>query len=411
MSRDWDIRAILFDPRTAWLRHYGAPGALTLLSAGAAYAWPALAPLAVIVGASGWAAVSFLRRRETGWHEATETVEDLEDALRELLGDIDDSLNAEFRTVSGDLEQIRSLVSDAVQSLNGSFNGMDAATDEQEQLARQVIEQTGGDSAIEQFGISEFVQRTEEFLNKYVDLVVEMSRSSVRTAERIDDMLTQLERVEGLLGDLRGIAKQTDMLALNASIEAARAGEAGRGFSVVAEEVRKLSDRSRQFNSQIGEEVRGIREVIQTTRDEVGEMASNDMNVTLSTKDEISRMMQSLQEVDQQVEAQVKRISEVSGRIDHHVADAVRALQFEDIVAQLVESSRGGVDGLDNYLEGLRNVLQAIAEEDVHGSQYAQRLREAREHLAQQRAQREAERASQRKVEQRSMGEGDVELF
>ncbi len=411
MSRDWDIRAILFDPRTAWLRHYGAPGALTLLSAGAAYAWPALAPLAVIVGASGWAAVSFLRRRETGWHEATETVEDLEDALRELLGDIDDSLNAEFRTVSGDLEQIRSLVSDAVQSLNGSFNGMDAATDEQEQLARQVIEQTGGDSAIEQFGISEFVQRTEEFLNKYVDLVVEMSRSSVRTAERIDDMLTQLERVEGLLGDLRGIAKQTDMLALNASIEAARAGEAGRGFSVVAEEVRKLSDRSRQFNSQIGEEVRGIREVIQTTRDEVGEMASNDMNVTLSTKDEISRMMQSLQEVDQQVEAQVKRISEVSGRIDHHVADAVRALQFEDIVAQLVESSRGGVDGLDNYLEGLRNVLQAIAEEDVHGSQYAQRLREAREHLAQQRAQRETERASQRKVEQQSMGEGDVELF
>ena len=111
------------------------------------------------------------------------------------------------------------------------------------------------------------------------------------------------------------------------------------------------------------------------------------------------------------MEAQVKRISEVSGRIDQHVADAVRALQFEDIVAQLVESSRGGVDGLDNYLEGLRNVLQAIAEEDVHGSQYAQRLREAREHLAQQRAQRETERASQRKVEQQSMGEGDVELF
>ena len=234
---------------------------------------------------------------------------------------------------------------------------------------------------------------------------------SVKTVERIDDMVAQMGRIHELLADLKGIASQTDLLALNASIEAARAGESGRGFAVVAEEVRKLSEKANQFNEQIGEEVKTITKLVEEARTEVGEMASNDMNVTLSTKDQISEMMKSLQDVDQQVEQQVTRISQVSGQIDQHVADAVRALQFEDIVTQLVDGSRAGVEGLDDYLDGVRNVLQAIAADDVHGSQYAARLREARERLAQQRQEREAARANQRKVEQQSMDHGDVELF
>ncbi|ABM62923.1 methyl-accepting chemotaxis protein [Halorhodospira halophila] len=411
VAEDRDGESIVYHPKTAWLRHYGAPSVLTAVAMAIAYAWPATGPLAVVLGASGWAAVGYLRRRETGWNEATDTVEDLEDALRDLLHDIDDSLNAEFRTVNSDLEQIRGLVGDAVQSLNQSFNGMDQATDEQERLARAVIEQTGGDSAVEQFGIAEFVHETESFLNNYVEMVVDMSRRSVKTVERIDDMVHQMDRIHKLLADLKGIASQTDLLALNASIEAARAGESGRGFAVVAEEVRKLSEKANQFNEQIAQEVKTISNLVDEARTEVGEMASNDMNVTLTTKEQISGMMKSLQDVDQQVEQQVKRISEVSGQIDHHVADAVRALQFEDIVTQLVDGSRAGVEGLDDYLDGVRNVLQAIAEEDVHGSQYAARLREARERLAQQRQERETARASQRKVEQHSMDHGDVELF
>ena len=140
-------------------------------------------------------------------------------------------------------------------------------------------------------------------------------------------------------------------------------------------------------------------------------MASNDMNTTLGTKDYISEMMAHLQEVDARIEEQVQRISTVSGEIDRHVGDAVRALQFEDIVTQLVESSRGGVEGMDDYLAGVREILQDIADEDSHGANYARRLQQAREALVERRSRREQERAGNRVVEQGSMDEGDVELF
>ncbi|MBK1734679.1 hypothetical protein CKO15_05130 [Halorhodospira abdelmalekii] len=384
---------------------------VTLVAAVVAYVWPSFGSLAVLVVAAAWGAVGVVAEHQSGREQAEQTATELEEALRDLLHDIDDSLNAEFRTVSGDLEQIHGLVRDAVQSLHSSFNGMDQATDEQERLARTVIQRTGGDTAMEDFGIAEFVVETEEFLNGYVDMIVDMSRRSVKTVERIDDIVTEMRHIDSLLADLKGIADQTDLLALNASIEAAHAGESGRGFAVVADEVRKLSEKANHFNQQIADEVDEISGMVTVTRREVGEMASTDMNATLSTKEQISQMMEKLKSLDREVEQQVLRISGVSRQIDQHVADAVRALQFEDIVTQLVESSRVGVSGLNSYLEGVRGVLQAIAQENVHGSEYAARLREARERLAQQREARQAERAQQRKVEQASMDQGDIELF
>lgn len=84
--------------------------------------------------------------------------------------------------------------------------------------------------------------------------------------EMTDRMTTQMRDVRGMLGEIEGIAKQTNLLALNAAIEAARAGEAGRGFAVVADEVRDLSGRTNHFSHQI----RGSLATIQSTIEETG---------------------------------------------------------------------------------------------------------------------------------------------
>ena len=370
------------------------------------------APAVLAAGAIGWWLGARGRLGESAFPGAGNDggQRELEQQLRGFLGDMDESLNAEFGYVRDDLHQIRSLVTDAVQELNGSFVGVNEKTREQAGLASRVMDASRDEGGDEHLGIQAFVHETESILSDYVDMVVEMSRHSVDAAHSMDDIVAQMNTVNSLLDDIRGIAKQTDLLALNASIEAARAGEAGRGFAVVAEQVRALAEQANSFNDQIGQQVGSARDVIDQARASVSEMASQDMNDSLSAKNRITSMMQGLEKLDQEVEAGLARIGTLTGDIDAHVQDAVRALQFEDISTQLLDNSARGVDGLESYLSGIRAVVQEVSDADSQVN-LATRLREARAGLEDQRQRRQEERQSLRSVSQSDMDAGDVELF
>jgi len=160
-----------------------------------------------------------------------------------------------------------------------------------------------------------------------------VSSQAVSEAEAATQMMEELTRVANEIGSIVGtiseIAEQTNLLALNASIEAARAGDAGRGFSVVAGEVKELANQTSRATSQIREQVEGI----QTE----SEHATTAINKISSTIREINSFTSSVAEAMEQQALAGREISDAAQQADMSMGDARTA------VSDLADSA-GGVD-------------------------------------------------------------------
>ncbi|XPV76628.1 MAG: methyl-accepting chemotaxis protein [Desulfovibrio sp.] len=113
-----------------------------------------------------------------------------------------------------------------------------------------------------------------EVVTSTIGSIGAVSGNSLSLTERVSGLGAQAEGVGRIMGVISDIADQTNLLALNAAIEAARAGEAGRGFAVVADEVRKLAEKTMHATNDVGVAIEGIQDQVQHTITHVQEMAS-----------------------------------------------------------------------------------------------------------------------------------------
>lgn len=141
------------------------------------------------------------------------------------------------------MEEMNAAVSETAQSAS------DAAED-----AAKVMEHAGTGSSV---------------VTKTLDSISSVSLDSQSLVEKVAGLGEQAEGVGAIMGVISDIADQTNLLALNAAIEAARAGEAGRGFAVVADEVRKLAEKTMDATKDVGVAIQGIQEQVSQTIDGV----------------------------------------------------------------------------------------------------------------------------------------------
>jgi methyl-accepting chemotaxis protein len=155
-----------------------------------------------------------------------------------------------------------------------------------------------------------------------------MSASVRATAEHVQELGNQSARIGTILGVISDIANQTNLLALNAAIEAARAGEQGRGFAVVADEVRKLAERTAQSTAEIA----GMTQSIQAGT----ERAAQAMEAGLRQVTESVSLSQQAREAFDKMNMEAQQVTDVVERIDAAIAiEGTTEQAMESHIAQL----------------------------------------------------------------------------
>ena len=278
-------------------------------------------------------------------------------SLHEVLGGV--------RSSSGDLSQSAlqlqenaAQISQASQQQSEAASAMAAAVEELttsiEQVAQRAQQaQASADQTRDQSRQgSSVVRNTANEMRAIASKVRDSAEMTRKLGERS-------QAIDSIVGTIRDIADQTNLLALNAAIEAARAGEQGRGFAVVADEVRKLAERTSQSTQQIGGLIATIRSEIEVV---VGDMQSGEVQ------------MESGVALAEQAQSAIDAISHNADEINQLVHDISLALKEQTVASQDVARNVEQVAQLSE--ENSRAVMQT-ADATVHLKTLASQLDKA----------------------------------
>ncbi|QAR34398.1 hypothetical protein EP073_13610 [Geovibrio thiophilus] len=266
------------------------------------------------------------------------------------------SINNELASTTEEFSSTFTQQTTELKEINGEIITVRENTDQVEHNLEKVAEQT--DSTVEK--TRDGARKLDESMKIITDIKQKVSELG-GTVQNLSESSQEIGNIIGVIDD---IADQTNLLALNAAIEAARAGEAGRGFAVVADEVRKLAEKTQRATQEIGGIINSLQSETRTVTDTMGKASvtvEKGVSIIGEAKESFDGIVQSMDQIKsvndtmaQSVTAQTNALVNISHRLDSVTTGVEQSVYAVQTVSETVAHLQKQANDLMQMTSGFK---------------------------------------------------------